>query len=466
MNLEQLFQAQKKQSWQLRKQTPKLALKERREILKTLLRRIIAQEKEICAALKADFNKSEFETLMTEIYPVTQEIRYALANLESWMQPKPVESPTILIGTTNEIYKEPKGVVLIIAPWNYPFQLAMIPFLSALAAGNCVMMKPSELTPHISAWLEKTINDLFPANHAVVVLGDKEVSTNLLKLPFDHIFFTGSTPVGKIVMEAASKNLTSVTLELGGKSPTIVDDTANLNTAIDKILWGKFVNAGQTCVAPDYLLVQSSVHKAFVKKLKEKMDEWSKTTAQDHAAIISASHLARLKNLLDRAIAGGAVLVSGGQVDDTKKSIESTVLEKVSGDSEIMCEEIFGPLLPIVNFAQINDAVQFVNQRPKPLALYLFSNSEDNIAKVLRETSAGGVCINETLIHLANHHLPFGGVGESGMGHYHGQYSFDTFSHQKAVLRQSWMGRFMKVLYPPYAGWKLSLVRKIIRWGL
>ena len=466
MNLEIIFQAQKKQSWHLRKTKTQVALKERRQVLKNLLDKIIAEEKQICAAMKADFNKSEFEVLMTEIYPVTQEIRFVLRKLEEWMRPARVATPTMLMGAISEIYKEPKGVVLIIAPWNYPFQLAMTPLVSAIAAGNCVVLKPSELTPHTSAWLESAIKDIFPANHAIAILGDKEISAELLKLPFDHIFFTGSTAVGKIVMEAASKNLSSVTLELGGKSPTIVDDTADLDSAVDKILWGKFVNAGQTCVAPDYLLVQSSIHKAFVKKLKDKITIWSKNSENDHAAIISDAHVRRLNRLYTSTLASEAVLVSGGQFDLEKKKISPTLFEKVTASSDLMQEEIFGPILPIVNFAQINDAVQFINQRQKPLALYLFSDSEDNIAKVLRETSAGGVCINATLIHLANHHLPFGGVGESGMGSYHGHHGFETFSHHKAVLQQSWPGHFLKFLYPPYNGWKLKLVQKMIRWGL
>jgi aldehyde dehydrogenase (NAD+) len=461
MNVETLFQAQKKNSWPVRQTSSS----ERREWLQKLFDGINAREAQICAALKQDFGKSELETLTTEIGPVLQEIKYVRKHLKAWMRPEKVAATLLLAGSHNEIRSEAKGLVLIIAPWNYPFQLAILPLVTALAAGNCVILKPSELTPATSALMETLITELFPANLVTVVQGDKDVSQKLLALPFDHIFFTGSTAVGKIVMEAASKNLAGVTLELGGKSPTIVDDSADLDVAAEKILWGKFINAGQTCVAPDYLLVQTSVHKALMRKLKDKLDEFSTNLKEDHARIISSQHMQRLNGLFNTALADQALLVSGGQFDFAAGTISPTILEKIAPDSAIMKEEIFGPLLPVVNFNQISDAIQFVNQRPKPLAMYIFSHSSENIEKILTGTTAGGVTINDTLLHFINHHLPFGGVGDSGLGNYHGHFGYQTFTHQKAVLRQGWLGKLLRVVYPPYTPWKTKMARRLMRWG-
>jgi len=461
MNIEQLFQAQKKNSLYWRTAN----LEERKEGLRQLALRIESQQKEICEAMYQDFGKPEMEVLMTEIYPALQEIRYALKKLNKWTKPFKVPATRLLLGTKNYLFYEPKGVVLIIAPWNYAFNLALMPLVAALAAGNCVMLKPSELTPHTSALIEKMISDIFPANQVVTLQGDKEITTKLLTLPFDHIFFTGSTQVGKIVMRAASQHLSDVTLELGGKSPTIIDNTANLDIVAQKIIWGKFVNAGQTCIAPDYLLVHNDIYLALIEKLKNQVEDLYRNPEKDLARIISSQHLQRLSKMFNEALEKGAKLVTGGQLDHQKNTMSPTILETTDTSLQMMSEEIFGPLLPVLKINNLNEALQFINERPKPLALYLFSQSKENIERTLKATSAGGVCINDVLLHFANHNLPFGGVGESGLGHYHGEYGFKTFSHAKSVLKQSWLGKTSAVIYPPYLPWKIKLAKFLIRWG-
>lgn len=462
MMIEQLFQAQKKHSLYWRT----APLTERKEGLRKLGLYIESHQREICEAMDADFGKPELEVLMTEIYPVLQEIRYALKKLKKWTKPKKVPATMLLTGTKNYLYSEPKGVVLIIAPWNYPFNLAIIPLVAALAAGNCVTLKPSEMTPKTSEFMEKMLNELFPANQVLTVLGGKEASTELLALPFDHIFFTGSTPVGKVVMSAASKHLSDVTLELGGKSPTIVDNTADLETAAQKIAWGKFVNAGQTCVAPDYLMIQSDVYPTFIEKLKKHIEILYRTPEKDLARVISSHHLQRLSKMFNEALEKGGKLITGGQFDYQKNMLSPTVVETSLPSIQIMNEEIFGPLLPVLKFTTLNEVIQFVNERPKPLAFYMFSKSSENIDLVLKSTTAGGVCINDVLLHFANHHLPFGGIGDSGLGNYHGEFGFKTFSHTKAVLKQSWLGKTTAVVYPPYMPWKVKIAKFLIRWGI
>lgn len=461
MTTEQLFQAQKKNS---RKQKT-APLQERIDGLKKIARWIESHQEQICQAMHEDFGKPEMEALMTEIYPVLSEIRYACKNLKKWAKPQKVPSPLLLTGTQSAIYYEPKGVVLIIAPWNYPFNLAMMPLVAALAAGNCVILKPSELTPKTSQVLEDMLSTLFPSNQVLVVQGDKEVSTQLLKLPFDHIFFTGSTQVGKIVMKAASEHLSEVTLELGGKSPAIIDSTANLDVSAQKLVWGKFLNAGQTCVAPDYLMVQSEVYGPFMERLKHHLQVLYRDPSKDLARVISPRHLQRLSTLFNEATSEGAHLVAGGQFDFQKNTLTPTVIENVSAKTQVMAEEIFGPLLPVMKFNQVGEAVEFINARPKPLAFYFFSKNKQNIESVLKATSAGGVCVNEAVLHLANPHLPFGGIGDSGMGNYHGFFGFKTFSHGKSVLKQTFLGRMMAVMYPPYSPWKVKLAKFLLRWG-
>lgn len=462
MNIEQLFQSLKKNS-QYWRTAP---LSERKEGLRKLAIAIESHQAEICAAMAEDFGKPELEVLTTEIYPTLQEIRYALKHLDKWAKPQKVPAPALLLGTKNSLYFEPKGTVLVIAPWNYPFNLAMIPVVTALAAGNCVILKPSEMTPKTSTLMQEMLSDIFPENQVLTVQGGKEISQQLLQLPFDHIFFTGSTAVGKIVMNAASSHLSDVTLELGGKSPTIIDETANLKTAAKKIIWGKFVNAGQTCIAPDYLLVHADIYPEFLQHLREQVEQLYQNQNQDLARVINSQHMQRLSQLFNESLAEGATLVSGGQFDFKKNTLSPTLVENVPPTTKLMSEEIFGPLLPILKYDDTSDAIDFIMQRPKPLALYLFCNSKETTETILQATTAGGVCVNDTLLHFANHHMPFGGVGESGLGNYHGYYGFKTFSHTKAVLKRTWFGKMMAVIYPPYKPWKLKIAKFLIRSGI
>lgn len=379
------------------------------------------------------------------------------------MRPHPVRRIIALLSTKSWIQYEPRGVVLIIAPWNYPFELNVAPLISAITAGNCVIIKPSELAKHTSILIVRMITELFPENEVAVFEGEKEVSIELLKHPFDHIFFTGSTAVGKKVMEAAAKNLSTVTLELGGKSPTIVDKSANLKDAAEKIIWSKFMNCGQTCIAPDYLLVHKSVSKQFSIHLKNSIQKFyvnsntDSSTFKDYACIINKNHYNRLKNVLEETVKSGANIDIGGELNENAKFISPTILSNISTDSKIMAEEIFGPILPIVEYEDTKEAIAFINKKPKPLALYIFCNDKITVDTILTNTSSGGVCINDAVIYFSQINLPFGGVNASGMGRAHGFHGFKTFSNEKAVLKQ---GRFspLKLIYPPYT----KRVQKIV----
>ncbi|WII71616.1 aldehyde dehydrogenase family protein [Bdellovibrio sp. 22V] len=466
--VEQIFLHQKQFSLLLRKES----LATRLQHLSALEKMISENTEAILTALSQDFSKPPAETLLSEIYPVLKEIRVAKKNLRQWMKPRRARTPLLITGTKSYVVPEPKGVCLIVGPWNYPFQLCLSPLVSALAAGNCAIIKPSEFTTHTSALLKTLIQKTFNEEHVTLIEGGVEKTQELLQLPFDHIFFTGSTRVGKIVMEAASKHLSSVTLELGGKSPTIVDSSANLEIAAEKIAWAKFVNAGQTCIAPDYILVQRDVLSQFKTLLMHKIDAFygksplEKKNSPDLARVISPMHTARLKNMLDEAVSKNAEVVYGGECDVDEKYMAPTLLEKVDLHTKLMKEEIFGPLLPLVPFKDLHEAIHFINERPKPLALYLYSNSKMNIEDVTRETSSGALVINDSVIHFINPNLPFGGVGESGMGNYHGHFGFKAFSHEKALLKQGFLGKLMRIIYPPYTPFKLNLLFKLIRWKI
>ncbi|UOQ53665.1 aldehyde dehydrogenase family protein [Hymenobacter cellulosivorans] len=417
-------------------------------------------------ALYADFRKPPAETDVTEIWSSQVEIKHTLSHLKQWMKPRRVGTPLSLMGTTSWVHYEPKGVCLIIAPWNYPFYLAIDPLVSALAAGNCCIIKPSEMTPAVAALLSRMARELFDPAEVAVVEGDKDVATALLQLPFNHIFFTGSPAVGKVVMRAAAEHLTSVTLELGGKSPVLVDATANLRDAAEKIVWGKFINAGQTCVAPDYVLVQESVQEQFVEEVRRAVSRFydpagqGVINSQSFARIVNKHHFARVSGLLEDAQRAGAHVALGGIVDGNQCFIEPTLLLDAAPDSRVMQEEIFGPLLPIQPFTTLMQAADFVNDRPKPLALYLFTESSENQRYLLQNVAAGGCCINETILHLAHPDLPFGGVGNSGMGKAHGHYGFLAFSNEKAVLKQRTGRTGIKFMYPPYT----PKVQKMVDW--
>ncbi len=430
----------------------------RAEQLKKIPKWIHKHEKQIYDALYADLNKAPFECYATEIGIVLDEVHYALKHLRGWMRPMRAKTPITQFPSRCYRVSEPYGVVLIMAPWNYPFQLALAPLVGALAAGNCCMIKPSAYAPHTSALLAQMIREIYPDWLVAVVEGGREENTELLSQRFDYIFFTGGVTVGKTVMKAAAEHLTPVTLELGGKSPCIVDETADIKLTARRLVWGKFLNAGQTCVAPDYLLVQDNVKDLLVAAMKKEIRrQFGKDPLEnrDYPKIINEKHYQRLKNLMT-----DAEILSGGHTSDTKLKIEPTLLDRLHGAHPVMREEIFGPILPILTFNKIEEAVTFVRRREKPLALYLFTKNPENERMVLERTSSGGCCVNDVVVHMATSNMPFGGVGNSGMGSYHGAQSFRTFSHQKSVMKKAlWLD--IPLRYPPYGRMSLSLLKKI-----
>jgi aldehyde dehydrogenase (NAD+) len=425
---------------------------------------IKANETRICEALFADFRKPKEEVVLTEITVVLSDIKHTIKNLKSWMSPKEVQTPISLLGTRSYIHYEPKGVSLIIAPWNYPFNLMLGPLVSAISAGCTAMLKPSEMTPHTAKLISECIRELYVESEVAVFEGDVHVSQALLALPFDHIFFTGSPAVGKHVMRAAAEHLSSVTLELGGKSPAIIDRNANLKDAAEKIIWGKFVNNGQTCIAPDYVLVDEAVVQELVDLMINRIAQFygegeAIQQSPDIARIVNDRHFQRVKFLLDDALSKGAVAAHGGITDAEDRYIAPTLLTHLREDMEIMHEEIFGPLLPILTYSSREDAVQYIHSKPKPLALYIFTNSSVFSDYFVENTSSGGVCVNEAVLHFMNHYLPFGGVNNSGIGKAHGYHGFLAFSNEKAVLNQRVGFTGPKMLYPPYNQLKKSTIK-------
>jgi len=384
-------------------------------------------------ALQADFQKAPVEVDLTEIKAVTKEAEHAIANLDDWMAPDRVSSPLLFTGTRSEIHYEPKGTALIMAPWNYPALLTLGPLVGALAAGNTVALKPSEHAPYTASAI-----------------------TELIAQPFDHIYFTGSPTVGRLVMKAAAEHLTSVTLELGGKSPTVVDATADLDQAAGRIAWAKFTNAGQTCIAPDYLLVEDRVHDALIDRLQAHIQEFYGASAEaqqasdDYARLIHQDHFESVASLLTDAVEAGATVALGGRHDAETNFLAPTVLTDVPLDADIMQEEIFGPLLPVIPYASLDEALRIINDRPDPLSLYVFSERETTVDTILRRTTAGSTCVNEALLHFINPNLPFGGKGESGIGRGHGRRSFREFSNERSVLQRSYGSDLLRPLYPPY----------------
>ncbi|MFN2395268.1 MAG: aldehyde dehydrogenase [Bacteroidales bacterium] len=420
----------------------------RKTQLKKLKKLVTDYEKEIQEALQEDLGKPNFESYLAEIEFVLQELRYTLKNLNNWVKPKKVSTPALHFPGKSHIYHEPFGCVLVISPWNYPFHLAIAPAIGAIAAGNSVIIKPSEHAPATALLLEKMINQNFDPGFFRVIQGEVEETRFILEQKFDYIFFTGSTQVGKIIMKAAAEHLTPVTLELGGKSPTIIDSTANLEVSAKRIAWGKFHNAGQTCVAPDYIYVEDSVKDAFLEKLKSTLVDFYGTNtleSPDYGRIVNKRHFDRLNKLLENA-----EIAFGGQTNRSKNFMSPTILNNVSWDDAVMQEEIFGPILPVLEWNNENDLIQQINERPKPLSLYVFSDNKEFIEKIIRETSSGGVSVNEPLSHITSVHLPFGGVGDSGMGNYHGKYSFYTFSHAKSVMKKPFFPD-PSAKYPPFS---------------
>ncbi|MCS5314564.1 aldehyde dehydrogenase [Staphylococcus aureus] len=423
----------------------------RKEQLKKLSKPIKSYESDILEALYTDLGKNKVEAYATEIGITLKSIKNARKELKNWTKTKNVDTPLYLFPTKSYIKKEPYGTVLIIAPFNYPFQLVFEPLIGAIAAGNTAIIKPSELTPNVARVIKRLINETFDANYIEVIEGGIEETQTLIHLPFDYVFFTGSENVGKIVYQAASENLVPVTLEMGGKSPVIVDETANIKVASERICFGKFTNAGQTCVAPDYILVHESVKDDLITALSKTLREFYGQNIQqspDYGRIVNLKHYHRLTSLLNSAQMN---IVFGGHSDEDERYIEPTLLDHVTNDSAIMQEEIFGPILPILTYQSLDEAIAFIHQRPKPLSLYLFSEDENATQRVINELSFGGGAINDTLMHLANPKLPFGGVGASGMGRYHGKYSFDTFTHEKSYIFKSTRLE-SGVHLPPYKG--------------
>lgn len=424
-------------------------------------------EKDIIAACGADFRKPLAEVKLTEIFPVLQEIRHTQHHLKKWMRPKRVAATLGVFGTKAQVRPEPKGVCLIIAPWNYPVNLSLGPLVSALAAGNSVIIKPSEMTPNASRVIAQIVREAFTPDLVTVIEGDAGTAQRLLSLPFDHIFFTGSPAIGRVVMDAAAKNLASVTLELGGKSPTIVGPNANIKKAARNIVWGKFANNGQTCIAPDHVFVHRDVVAAFnaavqaeVGRVYGKTLEAQKATP-DYCRIVNARHFGRIHALIEDARAKGARILQGGQTDATQNFVAPTLIADVSDDMEITREELFGPILPIIEYVDLDKVIDRINANPKPLALYIFDKSKSFAGEIIARTSSGAVGVNMTVVHFLHPNLPFGGVNNSGIGAAHGEYGFRAFSHEKAVIEER--HSITHMLFPPYTGFVQHLINAVVR---
>jgi len=424
------------------------------------MRKLLEDNSEqLLAALAADLGKPAAEGWVTDIGFTIGEIKLLQKNLRKWTRPERVSTPIVALPGSSHRVAEPLGVVAIISPWNYPIQLLLSPAAGAIAAGNSVVLKPSEIAPHTSTVITELIHRYLDPDAVQVIEGGVAETTELLAQKFDHIFYTGNGRIGRVVMEAAAKHLTPVTLELGGKSPTIVDATANLRVAARRIAWGKFLNAGQTCIAPDYLLVDKKVASAFVGELRVAIKEFygdDPKQSGDYARIVNGHHFNRLASMLE---SGSAVI--GGETDANTKYIAPTVLADVNISAPVMQDEIFGPILPMIEIDNVAEAIAFINAKPHPLALYVFSEDDRAIDAVIERTTAGGVTVNGTILHISNPNLPFGGVGESGMGAYHGKSSIDIFQHRKPVLRKSTKVD-PSIAYPPYTDKKMKLIRKAV----
>jgi len=455
MNIPALVQAQKNHFAD--QQTKNIS--ERKQLLKRLLTVVLEKEKQIVDALYLDFKKSEYESVMTETSIVISELKRTIKNINYWAKPQHVTPALLNFPSSSKIYKEPYGAVLIIAPWNYPYQLALVPLIGAIAAGNTVILKPSELTPNTSKITKEIIELVFDKNLVAVVEGGVEVSTELLAECWDYIFFTGSVQVGKIVAKAAAAFLTPVTLELGGKNPCIIDETANIKLAAKRIVWGKFINGGQTCIAPDYLLIHKSVKDNFVSCFKSEIEiAYGKNPedSKDYPRIVNKRNFDRLASMLENE-----TFLVGGKTNREDNYIAPTLIDEPSLDSEVMKGEIFGPISPVISYETEKDLENIIHKYEKPLALYVFSGNKKFANKMITKYSFGGGTINDTTVHFANHHLPFGGVGESGIGSYHGKQTFDLFSHKKGVTRRyNWLDLPMR--YAPYKG-KLKTLKTFMK---
>lgn len=436
-NIGELMSMQQRRAWQLKKST----VAERIASLETLKQALSEYNEALLQALYDDFKKPRAEAEL-ELSPIMSEIDFAVASLATWMEPQVVPTPDAMGGTAaiSKIIYEPKGTCLLITPWNYPFLLTFRPLVSCLAAGNTAVIKPSELTPHSSALIRQVVEAVFDQDHVAVVEGGADVASELLQLPFHHIFYTGGSRVGKIVMKAAANHLASVTLELGGKSPAILDDSADLADAAGKIAWGKYFNCGQTCIAPDYVLVSETRKDEFLKTMKATVEAMygpngPGVDSPAYARMVNDTHYRRVKNLLTKAIDNGAAVITGGKTDDAEKYIAPTLLADITSNDAIMKEEIFGPVLPVMSYRSLNDAINFVNAGERPLALYVFSQDKTATDKVLNATTAGGSVVNHVIMHYFSPYLPFGGVGNSGTGRGNGHFGFMDFSNQRPVFQ-------------------------------
>ncbi len=432
----------------------------RKKALQNLEIEILKREADISTALYNDFKKSEFESYATEIGIVLAELSLIIKKLNNWAKPETVMPTMLNFPSWSKIYKEPFGSVLIIAPWNYPFQLAIAPMIGAIAAGNTVVLKPSELTPHTSKIISQIIDAVFDKNHVASIEGDVTVAQELLEQRWDYIFFTGSVPVGKIIAKAAAKNLTPTTLELGGKSPCIIDESANIKLAAKRLVWGKFINGGQTCIAPDYILIHESVKAPFIDFFKKEIELAygnNPQQSEDYPRIINAKNFNRLQLMLS-----DEELLIGGETDEKDLYITPTLINNPSLDSKVMKDEIFGPILPVLTYNSEEDIDKIIMHYEKPLSFYVFTTKNSFAKKMITKYSFGGGVVNDTIVHFANHRLPFGGVGHSGMGGYHGKATFDTFTHKKGVTkRYNWLD--VPVKYAPYKG-KLNTIKFFLKY--
>jgi aldehyde dehydrogenase (NAD+) len=456
--IDTVFAQQKDYALELRKSD----CRQRLAVLKRFETAFRGAHDRIHESAAADFGKPGAEVDLAEIMPVLTELKHVRKHLKEWMKPEPVKVTISMLGTKSKIVKEPKGVTLVVSPWNYPFNLTFGPMMWAIAAGNTVIIKPSEMTPKMSEVIGQIVKEAFRPEEVSMFEGEADVASYLTNLPFDHIFFTGSPAVGKHVMAAAAKNLTSVTLELGGKSPVIVDKSANLKKASKSIGWGKFNNNGQTCIAPDYIYVHESIKDKFVAEMTATIKSQYGLGADagansDYCRVVNAGHHGRITRLLDDAKAKGGVVLTGGEVATESQFIAPTLIEGMSDDSAIMQEEIFGPLLPIITYSDINEVISYINAKPKPLALYIYSKDNKLTDKVIRETSAGDTCVNQTVMHFLHPNLPFGGVNNSGIGKSGGVWGFRAFTHERSVLVDKHSS--LSMFYPPYT----PGVRKVIK---
>ena len=441
--------------------------KERIIKLRKLKKNIFLYRDKIKKALFKDFKKSSSDVDLTEIFPVTSEIKHNIRHLSKWMKDEIVPTPLTLLGSKSYIKYEPKGIILIMTPWNFPINLTFVSIINAISAGNSIIIKPSEISEKTSIIIKKIVANTFDKNEIKVILGGTKTAQKLLKLKFNHILFIGSPSIGKIVMQEAAKNLASVTLELGGKSPTIIDEKCNINKAAKRIAWSKFLNNGQVCIAPDYLFVHNKIKEKFIKQLIlsiKNLYSNDPIKSDDYCRIVNKKHFNRLINLLEDAKQLGSNIIYGGNINEKENFIEPTLLDNISEKSKMYKEEIFGPLLPIFDFNKIEEVIEFINKNEKPLALYIFSKNNNNIKAIINNTSSGGVCINHSTLHYSNNNLPFGGINNSGTGRCHGIYGFHELSNKKSILKQVLPSSPTDFLFPPYNNFKNKLIEFTIKW--